>query len=69
MFFFFFFFAAEIPFTGEEKYGKYLDLHELYDQFVNIPTFARIDYLDFLRKFSKFDKLPAYRVYNKQYRK
>lgn len=32
----------ELNFTGEERFGKYLDLHEFYARFLNIPLFATV---------------------------
>ncbi|RHY54474.1 hypothetical protein DYB34_004030 [Aphanomyces astaci] len=29
----------EIPFSGEERFGKYLDLHAFYTQYLNLPVF------------------------------
>ncbi len=26
-----------VSFTGEEAFGKHLDLHHIYDMFINIP--------------------------------
>lgn len=33
---FLFIFADLVEFTDEEGYGKYLDLHEVYDKFLNL---------------------------------
>lgn len=45
-------------FTGEEYYGKYLDLHKLYEQYVNLPHVFRVDYVTYLTIFSKFKEIP-----------
>ncbi|XP_027043933.1 splicing factor 3A subunit 3-like [Pocillopora damicornis] len=58
-----------VEFTDEEGYGKYLDLHELYDKFLNLRGVERIDYLTYLETFDRlFDiakekKNPEYRRY------
>ncbi|PFX19909.1 Splicing factor 3A subunit 3 [Stylophora pistillata] len=58
-----------VEFTDEEGYGKYLDLHELYDKFLNLRGVERIDYLGYLETFDRlFDiakekKNPEYRRY------
>jgi len=36
---------AHTKFSGEERFGKYLDLHEFYTQFLNLPVFASYVYL------------------------
>ncbi|GAB9472378.1 Splicing factor 3a [Globisporangium polare] len=30
--------SPQIPFSGEERFGKYVDLHEFYSRFLNIPA-------------------------------
>ncbi|OQS07777.1 splicing factor 3A, partial [Thraustotheca clavata] len=32
-----------IPFSGEERFGKYLDIHEFHPQFLNLPVFASVN--------------------------
>eukprot|EP01102_Stenamoeba_stenopodia_P015481 TRINITY_DN5281_c0_g1_i1.p1 TRINITY_DN5281_c0_g1~~TRINITY_DN5281_c0_g1_i1.p1 ORF type:complete len:405 (+),score=115.52 TRINITY_DN5281_c0_g1_i1:184-1398(+) len=49
---------VQVGFTGEEGYGRFLDLHYLFDQWVNLPRRnrdAEIDYLTYLSLFNKFD--------------
>jgi len=58
----------DIPFTGEEGYGKYLDLHALYTQYINLEKAKKVDYLTYVCTFSKFDQLPESRVYSKKYK-
>lgn len=60
---------ANIAFSGEEKYGKYLDLNTLFEQYINLEGFGKTDYLKFLQQFYKFDKVPGSRLYSKQYKK
>ena len=43
-----------VEFSDEEGFGKYLDLHEAYNLFVNLKGIEHIDYLTFL---SSFDRL------------
>jgi len=43
-----------VNFSDEEGYGKYLDLHECYDKYINIKGIDRIDYISFIQKFDKF---------------
>jgi hypothetical protein len=30
-----------VQFSGEEMFGKYLDLHQFYEKFCNMPQFER----------------------------
>ena len=48
----------ESLFTGEEYYGKYMDLHAIYEQYVNLPRVSRVDYITFLTLFYKFKDIP-----------
>lgn len=49
--------TALVEFSGEEGYGRYLDLHECYAQYVNLKDAVRLNYLDYI---SKFDRLFEY---------
>lgn len=44
----------EDMFTGEEYFGKYLDMHEVYEKFVNLPHIYRVDYITYLGSFHAF---------------
>jgi len=56
-------------FSDEEGYGKFLDLHECYDKFVNLKGVDKIDYVTYLSSFdrlfdiSKEKKGSEYRIY------
>ena len=41
-------------YSGEEYYGKYLDLHSQYEEFVNLPHISRVDYITYLSEFYNF---------------
>jgi len=43
------------PFSAEEGFGKYLDLHELHQRYLNLKKAGRMDYYSFLDYFFKFD--------------
>lgn len=49
---------SNISFSGEEVFGKYLDLHECFNQYCNIPNILQnnpnIDYIQYLNKFHTF---------------
>ena len=48
--------TAEIDFmfTGEEAFGKFLDLTTLHEQYLNVPGVKRLSYLQYLDAFDKF---------------
>jgi splicing factor 3A subunit 3 len=55
-----------VQFSGEEMFGKYLDLHQFFERSCNMPQFERMDYVSFLGRFSSFEAIaPALR--NKTY--
>ncbi|KAJ3270109.1 hypothetical protein HDV01_000550 [Terramyces sp. JEL0728] len=41
-------------FSGEEGYGRQLDLHDLFLEYLNLPSIARITYLSYLDRFDRF---------------
>jgi len=41
-------------FTGEEAFGKYLDLTTIHEQFLNLPNIKRLTYLQYLDAFDTF---------------
>nr|CDS29194.1 serine:threonine protein phosphatase 6 [Hymenolepis microstoma] len=45
--------ATIVEFTDEEGYGRFLDLHELYEMYINIKGFNKIDYLTYLHTYDK----------------
>lgn len=48
-------------FTGEEKYGRYLDLHQFHHRYLNFKWVTKkIDYYTFLDKFFKFKPKQQY---------
>lgn len=53
--------SVHVNFSGEEVYGKYLDLHTCYQLFMNLPSCpARgADYLQYLDMFASFFAMPA----------
>ena len=46
-------------FSGEECFGRYLDLHSLHRQYLNIPNINKINYLKFLDEFHIFKPYDA----------
>ena len=50
--------VGKIHFTAEEAFGSRVDMHDLYERYVNLPQFSRsIDYITFLTTFHLFDKV------------
>ncbi|EDO29934.1 predicted protein [Nematostella vectensis] len=47
-----------VEFTDEEGYGKYLDLHEVYDKYLNLKGIEKIDYLTYLDTFDRLFDIP-----------
>lgn len=46
-------FIAPVEFTDEEGYGKYLDLHECYEKFINLKGIEVTTYYIFLYPLQK----------------
>lgn len=65
-----FFQESSIQFSGEEVFGKYLDLHSFHLQFSNLPNMPAHDhdYLQYLDKFNTFFYIPENCKTTKQYR-
>lgn len=47
-----------VDFTDEEGYGRYLDLHESYERYINLKGVQRMDYVTYLSNFDKMFELP-----------
>ena len=50
-------FSEPVLFSGPEAYGRYLDLNVFHTRALNMKQFDKIDYLNFLRIFHKFDRI------------
>ncbi|CAF0874144.1 unnamed protein product [Brachionus calyciflorus] len=50
--------GALVSFTDEEGYGKYLDLNELYQKYVNLKGVERINYIAYLSTYDHLFKIP-----------
>lgn len=56
-------------FSGEEGFGRYLDLISLHNLFVNLKGIKRLDYLQYLDEFDNFvDTYPKAVKYTAPYR-
>ncbi|KAL9225751.1 hypothetical protein vseg_001640 [Gypsophila vaccaria] len=47
--------GLEVPFSGEECLGRYFDLHQLYNRYVNSEFGSRVSYIDYLSQFPAVD--------------
>lgn len=47
----------KVKFSGSEVNGMFIDLHPLFEIYVNHPMFKRCDYLSYLLKFDKFTEV------------
>ncbi|EPY54267.1 U2 snRNP-associated protein sap61 [Schizosaccharomyces cryophilus OY26] len=45
-------------FRGEEMYGRFMDLNELYEEFVNLKSIEPISYLEYLSRLDDFNIVP-----------
>lgn len=50
-----------VEFTDEEGMGKFLDLHECYDKFINIKGIEKVDYITYLMTFDHLFEIPKER--------
>ncbi|GJJ77088.1 splicing factor 3A subunit 3 [Entomortierella parvispora] len=49
--------ALDDMFSGEEQGGRYLDLHEVHDQYMNLKSLKRTNYLGYLSEFTLFEEI------------
>ncbi|KAK6925991.1 Splicing factor SF3a60 /Prp9 subunit, C-terminal [Dillenia turbinata] len=57
-----------VEFSGEEAFGRYLDLHELYNDYINSKFGEPVEYSAFLDVFSQPEKIPRKLKLTSQYR-
>lgn len=57
-----------VEFSDEEGFGKYLDLHEPYNLYINLKNIEQIDYLTYLVSFDRLFEIPKERK-NHEYKK
>nr|CAN69292.1 hypothetical protein VITISV_028881 [Vitis vinifera] len=57
-----------IEFRGEEAFGRYLDLHELYNEYINSKFGEHIEYSAYVEVFSEPQKIPRKLKLTRQYR-
>ncbi|KAF9285099.1 hypothetical protein BGZ68_004148 [Mortierella alpina] len=49
--------ALDDMFSGEEAGGRYLDLHEVHEQYMNLKSLKRTNYLGYLSEFTLFHEI------------
>ncbi|XP_021764140.1 splicing factor SF3a60 homolog [Chenopodium quinoa] len=57
-----------LDFSGEEASGRYLDLHEFYNRYINSKFGEPMDYVIYLEKFSQPHMIPCKRKMTRQYK-
>ncbi|KJZ74509.1 hypothetical protein HIM_06105 [Hirsutella minnesotensis 3608] len=45
---------VDAMFSGEEAYGRFFDLHQQHDAFLNLPGVKRLNYIQYLENFDSF---------------
>lgn len=56
-----------VEFSGEEAYGRFLDMHELYNQYRNSKFGRSIEYFTYLEKFPQTAEIPRHLKLTRQY--
>lgn len=57
-----------VEFSDEEGYGKFLDLNECYQKYLNLKGIEKIDYLQYLTTFDHLFDIPKERKLNQDYK-
>ncbi|KAL8137091.1 hypothetical protein V2J09_003092 [Rumex salicifolius] len=57
-----------LDFSGEEAFGRYLDLHEFYNKYINSKFGEPIEYTAYLNIFSQPEKIPRKSKMTRQYK-
>jgi len=58
-----------VTFTDEEGYGKFLDLNEIYQKYVNLKSIERVDYLKYLSQYDHLFSIPKDKKVNQEYKR
>lgn len=59
----------ETIFSGEEGFGKYLDLHSLFERFINLKGIEKVDYVTYLDEFYRLHLLLKDLKSNSEYKR
>eukprot|EP00271_Cylindrocystis_brebissonii_P006567 TRINITY_DN19344_c0_g2_i1.p1 TRINITY_DN19344_c0_g2~~TRINITY_DN19344_c0_g2_i1.p1 ORF type:complete len:519 (-),score=143.44 TRINITY_DN19344_c0_g2_i1:844-2400(-) len=57
-----------VDFSGEEAFGRFVDMHELYQAFTNSKFGNPMEYSVFLEQFQNLHKIPTHLKYSKSYK-
>eukprot|EP00245_Coleochaete_scutata_P011206 TRINITY_DN4114_c0_g1_i1.p1 TRINITY_DN4114_c0_g1~~TRINITY_DN4114_c0_g1_i1.p1 ORF type:complete len:513 (-),score=146.40 TRINITY_DN4114_c0_g1_i1:146-1684(-) len=57
----------EVEFSGEENFGKYVDMHELYNKYINAKFGQPMEYSAYIMEFTQTHKIPRHFKFSKQY--
>ncbi len=60
--------VVEVSFSGDEVWGRYLDVHEHFHRYVNAKFGKQLDYLEYLTSFSEFSEVSRQHRLSKPYR-
>ncbi|GAM22796.1 hypothetical protein SAMD00019534_059710, partial [Acytostelium subglobosum LB1] len=64
------YYTPNVTFSGNESHGRFLDLNELFEVYLNLPFVDKtLDYVGYLSLFNKFNYDDHQRFKNKMYRK
>lgn len=58
-----------VDFTDEEGYGKYFDLNECFDLYLNLKGFEKMDYLTYLSAFDRLHEIPKEKKLSGDYKR
>ncbi|KAJ2721873.1 Pre-mRNA-splicing factor sap61 [Coemansia sp. Benny D115] len=57
----------DMVFSGDERLGRYVDLNEQHELYLNLADAQRLTYLDYLAQFSQFEQYPRKNKCHTQY--
>ena len=60
---------ALVNFTDEEGYGKYLDLNETFQKYINLKGIDRISYLQYLAEYDHMFAIPREKKNTQEYKR
>lgn len=61
--------GALVNFTDEEGYGKYLDLNEIYQKYINLKGVERVSYIQYLSQYDHLFAVPREKKNNQEYKR
>ena len=58
-----------VDFSGEEGYGRFIDLHEQHEQYMNLKGATPREYIQYLKTFDQLFEYPRANKSHSQYRR